>query len=154
MVSVKFMDNVYVLALMSVGLWVASRVFWSRARGPEVRRRGPTGWPASCRKAPSWRKANRRAEALLTEILTADQVRALKKTGYLTVPSPNYPARVYYIPRQPGYVTVYEDGRQAFRLCVQPCERLPAADRILQYKLMIEGDEERYLAIAKRLSFF
>lgn len=143
--------RIVVLVLVLVGLWMARRVFRSRACGPRGRRGELTGWPASYPTVPSWREANRRAEALLTEFLTTEQLRTLKKTGYLTVPSPGHPGRVYYIPRNLGYVWVYEDDRQAFRLCVRPCEHLPAADRILQHKLMIEGDEDRYLAIANRL---
>ncbi|MBI2877319.1 MAG: hypothetical protein HYY20_10595 [Candidatus Tectomicrobia bacterium] len=139
--------QIVVLVLMLVGLLMACWVFRLRACGLGGRHE-PTEWPASYPTASSWREANRRAEALLAEFLTAEQVQAVKKTGYLTVPSPGHPGRVYYIPSRLGYVMVYEDGQQAFRLCVQSCEHLPEADRVLQHKLMIEGNEDRYLAVA------
>jgi len=42
-------------------------------------------------------------------------------------------------------VEVYDEGKLTMRLCVEPLERLPAADVVLMHKLMIEGNEERYL---------
>lgn len=142
---------IVVLLLLVVGLLIARQVFWSRARGRETWWDDPVGWPVSGLDAPSWRAANQRAEALLTGFLTAEQLEALKAMGYLVVPSPRHPGRVYHVPRLPGQVTVYEDGRRVLKLCVQPCVRLPPADRILLHKLMIEGDEERYLDTANQM---
>lgn len=65
------------------------------------------------------------------------------------MPSPGHPGRVYSIPYRPGRITVYEDKRPMRKLCVAPFTRLPPADRVLMHKLMIEGNEERYLRTAR-----
>lgn len=93
-------------------------------------------------------EAERRAEALLRRFLTEEEYQQLLCQGYLRVPSPHYPNRVYLIPRYRGLVRVYESGRAVMRLCVGPVEPLPDADVVLMHKLMIEGNEEEYLKIA------
>ncbi len=140
-----------VLLLLLVALFVARRVFRSRELNPEAWWGDPVRWQVPGVAAHDWRAANQRAEALLAGFLTSEQLEVLKATGYLAVPSPRHPGRVYHIPRQPGQITVYENGRPVLKLCVQPCVRLPLADHILLHKLMIEGDEERYLDTANQM---
>ncbi|HEX2987879.1 MAG TPA: hypothetical protein VHS06_06885 [Chloroflexota bacterium] len=95
-------------------------------------------------------EAERRAEALLQEVLPEEQNRDLDSRGYLEVPSPSRQNRVYRVPRGRGMVSVYEDGRAIMSLCVQPVEWVPGADVVLMHKLMIEGNEEDYLRIANQ----
>jgi len=93
--------------------------------------------------------AERRAETLLRDMLSQEEYRRLLTTGFLEIPSPTRPDRVYRIPRGPGQVLVEEHGRVLERLCLQPeVAGLPEADVVLMHKLLIEADEDRYLATA------
>ncbi|MBV9229833.1 MAG: hypothetical protein JOZ18_11010, partial [Chloroflexi bacterium] len=53
-----------------------------------------------------WSRAERRAADLLRDTLTPEQFRQLAWRGYLEVPSPTEPQRVYRVPRAKGYVQV------------------------------------------------
>ena len=98
----------------------------------------------------SWSRPERRAADLLRSILTPEQVRQLLWRGYLEVPSPTEPRRIYRVPRNKGYVQVIENGRAIMRLCLQPVECLPDADVVVLHKLMIEANEETYLQKANK----
>jgi hypothetical protein len=95
-------------------------------------------------------RAERRATGLLRDILTPEQFRQLVWRGYLEIPSPMEPQRVYRVPRTKGYVQVIENGRAIMRLCLQPVESLPDADVVVLHKLMIEANEETYLQKANK----
>ena len=95
-------------------------------------------------------RSERRAVDLLRDILTPEQLRQLLWRGYLEVPSPTKPLRVYRVPRVNGYVQVVENGRAIMRLCLQPVECLPDADVVVLHKLMIEANEETYLQKANK----
>jgi len=95
-----------------------------------------------------WSRAERRAADLLREMLTPEQFRQLVWQGYLEIPSPTAPQRVYRVPKSRGLVQVIEDGRAIMRLCLQPVEYLPDADVVVLHKLMIEANEEIYLLSA------
>lgn len=97
-----------------------------------------------------WSRAERRAADLLRDILTPEQFRQLNWRGYLEIPSPTEPQRVYRVPRAKGYVQVIENGRAVMRLCLQPVECLPDADVVALHKLMIEANEETYLQKANK----
>jgi len=97
-----------------------------------------------------WSRAERRAANLQRDLLTPEQSRQLVWRGYLEIPSPTDPGRVYRVPGNKGYVQVIEHGRAVMRLCVQPVERLPNADIVVLHKLMIEGNEEYYLEKANK----
>ncbi|HEU5229958.1 MAG TPA: hypothetical protein VFU49_19215 [Ktedonobacteraceae bacterium] len=97
-----------------------------------------------------WSRAERRAADLLRDILTPEQFRQLNWRGYLEIPSPTEPRRVYRVPRAKGYVQVIENGRAVMRLCLQPVECLPDADIVALHKLMIEANEETYLQKANK----
>ena len=97
-----------------------------------------------------WSRAERRAADLLRDILTPEQVRQLLWHGYLEIPSPHEPQRVYRVPKSKGYVQVIENGRATMRLCLQPVECLPDADVVVLHKLMIEANEETYLQKANK----
>jgi len=97
-----------------------------------------------------WSRAERRAADLLRDALTPEQFRQLVWRGYLEVPSPTEPQRVYRVPRTRGYIQVIENGRAVMRLCVQPVEGLPDADLVVLHKLMIEANEEHYLLKANK----
>jgi hypothetical protein len=89
--------------------------------------------------------ADRRARQLLREVLTHEQYRQLIQRGYIDIPSPSYPERVYRVPKAPGHVHVIENKRLQAGLCLQPLDRVPDADFVVIHKLMIEADEETYL---------
>ena len=95
-------------------------------------------------------RAERRAIDLLRDTLTPEQFHQLTWRGYLEIPSPTEPQRVYRVPRSKGYVQVIENGHAIMRLCLQPVECLPDADVVVLHKLMIEGNEETYLQKANK----
>ena len=97
-----------------------------------------------------WSRAERRAADLLRAILTPEQVRQLLWRGYLEIPSPTEPQRVYRVPKSKGFVQVIDNGRATMRLCLQPVEYLPDADVVVLHKLMIEANEETYLQKANK----
>ena len=106
------------------------------------------------RRFRAWRaaeeRAEERAEALLRELLSAEEYRQLGQLGYLEVRSRAQLGRRYRIPRHWGLVQVLEDEAPITLLCVRSAEPVPAADGVLMHKLMIEGNEEDYLRIANR----
>jgi hypothetical protein len=91
------------------------------------------------------RDAKRRAGELLRVVLTQEQSCQLIQRGYIDIPSPSDPQRVYRVPRAPGFVQVREQGRLKVKLCLQPIGWVPDADLVAIHKLMIEADEESYL---------
>ncbi len=95
-------------------------------------------------------EAERRAEALLRSMLSREEFNCLCLRGYLEVPSPSIPNRVYRIPNARGQVEVFEDDQLVMKLCVVPTKSLPEGDLVLMHKLMIEGNEEEYLRVANR----
>jgi hypothetical protein len=98
----------------------------------------------------AWLPSERRALALLREMLTAGEWRQLQWRGYLDVPSPSIGHRLYRVPRNRGMVQVLEGGRAVMRLCLQPAVRLPDADVVVMHKLMIEANEADYFAQANK----
>ncbi len=97
-----------------------------------------------------WLRSERRAADLLRDVLTPEQLRQLLWRGYLEIPSPTEPQRIYRVPKSKGYVQVIDNGRATMRLCLQPVECLPDADIIVLHKLMIEANEETYLQNANK----
>jgi hypothetical protein len=97
-----------------------------------------------------WRssKSEGKAAALLRQVLSEEEWQQLDRTGYLCIPSPSIPHRVYRVPAHRDQVEIRESGRLRGRLCAQPMGWLPASDVILMHKLMIEGNEEEYLRTA------
>jgi hypothetical protein len=98
-----------------------------------------------------WREAEERAEKLVQAVLTEDEYRRLRRDGYLDVPSPTYPNRVYRIPAGQGTVVVLERGRCVARLCAHPTVPIPARESVIVHKLMIEGNEKDYLLTANHI---
>lgn len=99
-----------------------------------------------------WRRAaERKAEALLRGVLTREEFNWLCLRGYLEVASPSRPDRAYRIPRTRGTIDVYEKGRYHSTLCIAPVIAMPDDDVLVAHKLMILGDETRYLATANRV---
>ena len=93
-------------------------------------------------------RAQRRADAMLRELLTESEYAQLGRCGYLEVRSPSRPTRTYRVPRRPGRVAVHEGNIEIESLCVAPVGRLPPGDIVLAHKLMIEGNEHEYLRLA------
>ena len=95
-----------------------------------------------------WSEANRRANELLCSVLSSEQYDQLRRKGYLDIPSPRDPGRIYRVPQAQGLVGVIEQGRRKMSLCLQPLEWVPDADIVVMHKLMIEAEEEIYLQTA------
>lgn len=104
--------------------------------------------------AVCWRAimAERRADALLRDVLTDAEYERLVNCGYLEIASPSVWQRVYRVPRAGGRVRVYEHERLICELCLRPTRLLPPSDVLLLHKLMIEGDETRYLVTANHFA--
>ncbi len=96
--------------------------------------------------------AERRAHALMREMLTAAQYQQLTRHGYVEVSSPSMPDRIYRIPGAGGLVRVYEQGHAIMDLCLQPVDSIPDGDVVVMHKLMIEGNEQEYLAKANHFA--
>lgn len=100
--------------------------------------------------------ATQRAERLLQELLTPQELAQVNTWGWLDVPSRRHGNRFYRIPKRLGATVDYlsrkgKSGRPIFRLCLQPTEWVPDADYLLMHKLWIEGDEAGYLKTAVHL---
>ena len=138
--GVIFITIIWLLLWLGPGVWAYSyglrdRRIWRRlGLGPSERA-----------------LAEQRAAVLLRELLEEAEYQQLMRRGYLEVASPNYEARIYRIPRDVGRVRVYEHGRARVELCVQPVISLPDSDVILLHKLMIQANEEAYLARANEV---
>lgn len=96
------------------------------------------------------RAAEARARDLLRRQLGDAEYERLVKRGYLEIASPTIPGRTYRVPYFQGVVDVIEDGVLTMRLCVVPTRWVPDPDIVIMHKLLIEGDEGRYLRIANR----
>ena len=141
------MQNIFPVTLMLLVMLIfCARVIVNLSLWPTTSR---WLWPW-LRQHPWWPvPADRTAESLLRSSLPTDTYRRLCQTAYLDVPSPSRPQRTYRIPRGAmQQVLVVESGRTIERLCLQPVEALPEADVILLHKLLIEADEDTYLATA------
>ncbi len=99
----------------------------------------------------SWREAEEKAELVVRSVLTTDEYDRLHRDGYLDVPSPSFPQRVYRIPSGTGTVTVLEGGQCVARLCVYSTQPIPEREAVVVHKLMIEGNEQDYLRAANHL---
>lgn len=96
--------------------------------------------------------AEGRARAMLREVLSEGEYQQLMKYGYLEIGSPSIEQRVYRIPGAGGLVRVYDHGTAVMELCLQPAEPLPDGDVVVLHKLMIEGNEQEYLAKANHFA--
>jgi hypothetical protein len=123
--------GVAVWALPVLALW------WREARRGRPRSRAQR------------RAARARAARTLAALLTAEERAQLRRRGHLVVPSRGVRGRVYRIPRGGDRVEVYEAGRHVGTLCAQPDVPLPAPERVLLHKLLLEGDERAYLRAAR-----
>lgn len=97
-------------------------------------------------------QAKRRTVRVLHELLTPQEFGLLETLGYLDVPSPSTPDRVYRIPATPGLVAVMDRGVISAWLCAQPVGTLPAAEHVLVHKLLLEAAEADYWLSANRFS--
>jgi hypothetical protein len=124
---------------------------------PPARLRAPAAAEAPAPPARAAREPvapSSRARQLLRSVLSRQEREQLSRTGYLEVPSPGHPNRLYRIPNYLGRVRMFERGQAVCDLCVVPSEELPADDVIVMHKLMIQGDEEAYLRSANRFPLF
>lgn len=96
------------------------------------------------------RAAEQRARSLLSRLVGEDEFERLTRRGYLDVPSSLVPGRVYRVPYFQGMVNVIEGGISTMQLCLVPTRWVPDPDVVIIHKLLIEGDEARYLRLANR----
>ena len=141
------MFAIVVLSLI-IGLWLVP-ITWAL-----LSRR----WSRGTLRMPGASRAERalaeeRSAALLRELLSEHEYQQLTWHGYVDVPSPSRASRVYRIPSGVGRVRIYEEGRPVAELCVQPAMPLPTNDVIVLHKLMIEANEQGYLARANEIPF-
>jgi hypothetical protein len=94
--------------------------------------------------------AQERSTVLLKEVLEKHEYEQLTQRGYLDITSPNIPQRIYRIRRNGGLVSVYEQGKAVQEVCVQSTEPLPRDDVVVLHKLMIQANEQEYLARANQ----
>ncbi|CAA9573356.1 MAG: hypothetical protein AVDCRST_MAG18-2242 [uncultured Thermomicrobiales bacterium] len=94
--------------------------------------------------------AEGRANLLLRQLLGDEEYERVVLRGYLELASPSIPGRLYRVPAVQGMVDVIEEGVATMRLCVVPTRWVPDPDVMIMHKLLIEGDEARYLRVANR----
>ena len=94
------------------------------------------------------RKAEDRGLALQRQLLTYEQRSQLSTCGFLELASRLISGRTYRIPRRRAQIQIYEHGKHAGSLCIQPTRWVPDSDLVLIHKTMIEGSEDEYLRIA------
>ena len=95
-----------------------------------------------CRAAQE--HADERAEALLQQHLSPNELAQLTQTGALQVSSRMIDGRVYAIPTH-GFVTVRDQGKLTMRLCIRPSSLLPGREAVLAHKMYIEAAEDEYI---------
>ncbi len=94
--------------------------------------------------------AQERSTLLLKEVLEKHEYEQLTQRGYLDINSPSNPQRIYRVRSNGGLVSVYEQGKAIQEVCVQSTEPLPRDDVVLLHKLMIQANEQEYLARANQ----
>lgn len=67
-----------------------------------------------------------------------------------SVNSQIHKGRTYYIPTNGDMVRVFENGEYSHKLCAHPKGELPKTDHVIARKLMLEINEEAFLAVANR----
>jgi hypothetical protein len=87
------------------------------------------------------RRAARRADALMRELLTPDEYARLQRQGYLDVPSGACAGRVYRVPAGLAPVVVVDNGVALARLCLRPVCSLPPDEVVLVRKVLLEAAE-------------
>ncbi len=96
--------------------------------------------------------AERRAEKLLQETLSAKQREELASKGFFTLETiaKSGERRIYRIKRgrTANVEQVDEQGNRIKRLCAHPTAIVPDADTMVAQKLMLESQEEEFLRIA------
>lgn len=115
----------------------------------EARRRQDEEWrQRQAAQAREREKANERAEKLLMEHLSPQQVDQLRVSGYFDVV---VQGKTYRINRgRAGNIQLLDpSGRKAtHRYCIHPRELCPDADSMLAQKLLLEADEPTFLRTA------
>ena len=109
-----------------------------------------SAWNGNQEAAGITAAAQERSTLLLKEVLEKSEYEQLTQRGYLDINSPTNPQRIYRIRRNGGLVSVYEHGKAIQEVCVQSTEPLPRDDVVLLHKLMIQANEQEYLAKANQ----
>ena len=102
--------------------------------------------------ARRWALADQRADRLVRELLTPDELCQLQRDGYLAVRSRLTPGRIYRIPARPGLVTVIDADKPVETLCLQPARAVHDREHVLVHKLLLEGEELEYWQQANHLA--
>jgi len=100
------------------------------------------------------KQAKEKAEALLREFLSAEQIEALEKRNAFQLESISKDGsrKRYEIQRgrQGNVFLLDQKGERVEKYCIHPSEFVPDADTMLTQKLLIEGNEELFLKTANR----
>jgi hypothetical protein len=137
---------VWLVVLFIIVFWLLPALWAVVSHIQRRRSRFPGSVPLSERVL-----AEVRSREMLCDLLDEREYQQLMQHGYLDVASPSYEERIYRIPGSAGWICVYEQGRALVNLCVQPVISLPTYDVIVLHKLMIEGNEQAYLARANAI---
>ncbi len=137
---------VWGVILLLTGIWLLPGV-WALVSHVRSRRIQFPGAASAAERA----LAEERSSALLRDMLDEHEYQQLMQHGFVEIASPGHENRVYRIPRKAGRIRVYENGRAQVELCIQPAQPLPENDVIVLHKLMIEGNEQSYLARANEI---
>ena len=97
------------------------------------------------------RRAARRAEALVRELLSPSEYAQLERWGYLEVVSRARPGRVYRVRASRAPVVVVENGTPVARLCLQPVRTIAVQEMVLVHKVLLEAAEDDYWRRANRV---
>jgi len=100
------------------------------------------------------KKAREKAEALLREFLSAEQIEALEKRNAFQLESISKDGsrKRYEIQRgrQGNVFLLDQKGERVEKYCIHPFEYVPDADTMLTQKLLLESNEELFLKTANR----
>ena len=98
-----------------------------------------------------WRNSARRADALVSRVLSEKERSELRSNGFFEVPSGLVPGRRYRIPVGGAPVAALEpDGRVVY-LCLQPDAPVAHNELVVIHKLFLEGAEAEYWQRANRV---
>lgn len=100
--------------------------------------------------APPWEVATARADRLLRSYLSADQVSSVDREGWFeVVSSRGRPWRILVGYSVRNCLLLDEKRKKVSRWCLQQAELVPEEDANLAQKLLLETDEDAFLAVAK-----
>jgi hypothetical protein len=129
---------------MTAATWSLAGTVAAVVLGPYLAIQLRRGWAAGVRR----RQARQRAEALVLAWLSPDQRAQYRSRGRfeVTTTAAGHRYRVC-----PGGVVGLDPRGWAY--CIEASSPVPVADELLAFKLLLETDEQQFLAIAHRYPY-